>query len=158
MPGDLGELGAVAAQAMADRYRYELFVLRHEDEDDRLGALVVRTLDSPRVGVALQAVPMSPTAAALQGMPDEELWLRLIRAGVARAAAGGAKEVIVTVPGEGEQLLGEQAALTAMGFAVSKHEALMEMDLIKTRDRCLSLIERLREHGRVPASIRCAAL
>ena len=158
MPADLAPLGAVAARTIADRYRYEVLVVHRADADQLLGALMVRTSENPAGSVLLQAAVLSSTMIEFYGLSEQELWLKLIRAGVARVAAGGGKGVSVNMPGLPEEFPGHQELLEGLGFVVTGQEVLLEMDLVRTRDRCLSLLEALREHGRIPEAIRCVPL
>jgi hypothetical protein len=95
-----------------------------------------------------------------QEAPDqlaEWVMCRLLRAGVARAAAGGAKQVALALDDrEDPAALGR--SLDRLGFEVAFTQTVWHMSMGAFRDRCLGLVDRYRRRKSIPADIRLVTL
>ncbi|REJ66570.1 MAG: hypothetical protein DWQ31_14075 [Planctomycetota bacterium] len=88
--------------------------------------------------------------------PPSEVMMWLIRAGLARAAAGGAGKVIVSLADE----VGDAhaASLNALGLRHQRVHKKHRMLADQARDRCLRIFNRLKKHGKVPDDARIESL
>jgi hypothetical protein len=87
----------------------------------------------------------------------DQIQLWLLRAGLARAAAGGAEQVKFTFREEqGHSAMHE--SLKQFGFCESKVQKIYQISSAQTRDIGLGLLERYRERKKIPSDIRLLSL
>jgi len=156
MPADLWQLGQLANRVLTEHHRHDVFVLHREGESRLIGVLSLRTSDDTGERLVLMAHPTSMTEAAEAGLDEDTTRLMLIRAGVARAAAGKVKRVSYSFPPQDQERLAER--LEQLGFQVSKRETVLEMNMAATRDRCLRLVERYTQRGAIPDNVKVVSL
>ena len=152
MPADLPHLGWFAGQALLEPYETELFVVHQPGSDELLGLVGIRMADEFGRTVVLAAQPLSVNQSLMTGLGEEELLRMLLRAGVARAAAAGAKEATFMLPQGDEDYVSE--SLKQMGFVVKKHEKMMTMGMQKTAEFCRGLVERFERRKAIPDDVR----
>jgi len=152
MPADLPQLSWMASHAIAEPYEHELFVVHGRDQEELLGGLILRMADEVGHTVIMAAHSLSLSGMLSAGVSEDELWQMLVRAGIARAAAGGAQEVTLMLSQEDDQA--QSQFLQQLGFEVKKREKMMTMGMAKTSEYCQRVVERYERRHAIPDDVR----
>lgn len=87
---------------------------------------------------------------------DDDLVTWLLRAGIARAAAGGAQQISVSFPAAVAQRL--NSTLERLGAEHRQTRQKYTLKATALRDRCLKLVDQLRRRGKVPQEAQVTTL
>jgi len=154
LPSDVPTLREFFEVAFAEPGTSEVLVVHptHREGDVR-GAVVLRLMDPEAQLVEIGVGARARSATSATEAEAELLMGLLLRAGVARAAAGGARKLSCSFveSEEGDRL---RRQLEAMHFGVRHVNRTYLMDMVKARDRCLALVERYRRHREISEETR----
>ncbi len=146
LPRDLPTINQMFNDAFSVPFHRELLMLHPEGSDQMLGGMTLQLYP--------QTLSVSLGLASHRGddtrMP--QVLTQLLRAGIVRAAAGGARQVNASVTSDSPASLREM--YEAHGFREIRHQERYELDAAALRDRSLDILEMLRGHGEVPETTR----
>ncbi len=155
MPADLSQFRPLAARAISERDQYELFVFHRANQERLHGVMALRIVEATGKKLNLLVQLLTGEGEDETGLSDNAVARLLVRAGIARAAASGADQIDYTVATGQNDIM---PVLQDLGFAVTKRELVMVLDMIRTRDRCLRVVDWFRRRGAIGDDVRCLPL
>ena len=120
------------------------------------GGVVIHSRDPQGQLVTLEISVGSATDEHESTEVDDDIVIWLLRAGIARAAAGAAKQISLSFPARVADRIGP--ALTRLGAERRQTRQKYILKATALRDRCLKLVDQLRRRGKVPAEARIMTL
>jgi hypothetical protein len=146
-------------QAYHDIFDYsdnlDVLVMHPVGTDDPIGVLTIRPKDDLGEDVDVNLRVGRKGGAETGDAVLEYMERRLLRASIARAAAGGAKRVSYVASTKDVTLAPYQRQL---GFNASSPQSVWRLNMAAVRDRCLGLFERYRRRKRIPDDVQLLPL
>ena len=156
LPADQPMIGQVFPDAFKTPHELSVYVMHPAGTDDLQGALTVRTEAEGKKATLAVAVRGQRDQDAPDALGQWQMW-RLLRAGVARAAAGGAQRVAFTFDSR-DNPDSLRRSLERLGFEVTSDQTVWSMSMAAFRDRCLGLVDRYRKRKSIPEDVRLVTL
>ena len=156
LPVDQPVIRRMFPEAFAMPHDMSLYVIHPAGTDDVQGGLTIRVRHNG-AEVILGVAVRGQAGDDVPGRKAEWLMWRLLRAGVARAAAGGARQVAFTFA-DNENPAALRRCLERLGFEATSTQTIWRMSMAGFRDRCLGLVERYRLRKSIPPDIRLVTL
>ncbi|KKN61105.1 hypothetical protein LCGC14_0525240 [marine sediment metagenome] len=157
LPSDQPVLCQMFENPFIDPYNREVLVIHPAGVNDVHGAVVLQLQDPTGNTIKLKLSVRQQTDAP-QGDGQEALLLtRLMRAAVARAAAGGAKRMVSTLVEDESQVVLRQC-LERLSFETTTVESIYIMDGVTFRDLCMGIVDRYRRRKEIPEDVRLVPL
>ncbi len=156
LPADEPVLCGMFDKAFRDPDAHEILVIHRAGKDEILGAIALRLSHMQTLAVSL-AAGVRPASEPPRADQDSDSVLHpLLRAGIARAAAGGAKCLKCTFSSEVGLLL--EQCLQGLHFKVKLTETSYSLGTKRLRDVCMRVVEGYRRRGAIPEDIRVVRL
>ncbi|KKN66833.1 hypothetical protein LCGC14_0467730 [marine sediment metagenome] len=135
----------------------EVLVIHPAGADDVRGGITLKVSDRDKLVIKLNLSVQGRPGQTEEDETTEILMTHLLRAAVARAAAGGGRHITFMFHEDpGQQAL--RRCLVRLGFEVTMLEGIETMDGATFRDRCLRIVERYKRQRAIPEDVRLVPL